>query len=90
MPVSDVRRRTVKRGVTVGLAIFVGGWLTFIISMVLLAAFDLPVDLVAWGMPTLWMLGAIIFAVIMARRTRADRERAKRDADQAPDEGDKP
>lgn len=90
MPVPDIGRRSAKRLVTVGLATYVGGWLIVIIILVLGVAFDLPLKPVAASMITLWLLGAMILAVIMGRRIRADRERAKRGADQAPDRGDKP
>lgn len=90
MPVPDVGRRTAKGLVTVYLAIYVGGWLVVIIILVVVAAFDLPVEPVAAIMITLWILAAYIFAVLMGRRIRADRERAKRDADQTPDGDDEP
>jgi hypothetical protein len=83
MPGDDVVWGTTRGLAMVALATFIGGWLAVIIGFVLLAVSDLPADLVAFGVPALWLVGAAIFAVIMGRRMHADRERAKRDADQA-------
>jgi hypothetical protein len=85
VPVDDVRRGVVKRGVMLLLVIFVGGHLLIlVVGPVVILAFNPPAEAVAWSIPTLLGLGAVVLAVISGRRARADRERAKRDADQTP------
>jgi|RhiMetdeSRZDD1v2_1073273.scaffolds.fasta_scaffold08199_9 hypothetical protein len=91
MPVDDVRRRVVKRSVAFFLVIFVGAnFLLLVVGPLVIVAFDPPVAVVAWGLGILIGLGAVVLAIIEGRRTRVERERVMRDADQAPNNGDGP
>ena len=91
MPVDDVRRRVVKRSVAFFLVIFVGAnFLLLVVGPLVIVAFDPPVAVVAWGLGILIGLGAVVLAIIVGRRTRVERERVMRDADQAPNNGDGP
>ena len=71
MPVDDVHRSFVKRGVTHLLVIFVGGaLLILVVGPVVIVAFDPPVAAVAWSIATLLGLGTLVRAVISGGRTR--------------------
>lgn len=65
------------------LVIFVGSNLLILVVLpVVMVAFDPPVEIVAWSLASFIGLSAVVLAVILGRRTRADLERARQDPGQ--------
>lgn len=90
MLANDPGKRIVKRLVLAVLVVFAGGWLLAFAAAVAIVEFDLPAEPVAWAASGFLMVGAVVFAIIMGRRNRSDRERATHQTDPSSETTDKP